>query len=83
MRMYVFLAVIVVFVGGLAYVLARARRAVRVGRRRRAVGVRLDAVVRRAEEAHRQRTEAADTGAALTALLPAIKQDRDGPRRVA
>lgn len=84
--MYVILAAIVLLVAGLlllVFLLARGIMAVREGRRRRAVGARLAAVAERAGEADRQRREAADVGAALTTLLPAIQQAKDGPRRVA
>jgi uncharacterized MAPEG superfamily protein len=84
--MYVIVAAIVLLVAGLlllAFLLARGLKAVRVGRRRRVVGARLAAVAERAGEADRQRREAADVGAALTALLPAIQPAKQGPRRVA
>jgi hypothetical protein len=83
-RMYVILAILVALIAAcLFFVVTRALMAVREGRRRRAVGVRLAAVVARAEETHRQRREVADSGAALTTLLPAIQQAKEGPRRVA
>jgi uncharacterized MAPEG superfamily protein len=83
MHMYVILAVFVLIAVGLLFLLDRVLKAVREGRRRRAVHVRLAAMAARAEEADRQRRETADSGAALTALLPAIKQVKEGPRRVA
>ena len=83
MRMYVILAVFVLIAAGLIVLLDRVLKAVREGRRRRAVHTRLAAMAVRAEEADRQRREVADSSAALTTLLPAIKQAKEGPRRVA
>ena len=83
MRMYVILAVVVLILAVLVVLLDRVIKAVREGRRRRVAHVRLDAAATRAEEADRRRREAADSSAALTALLPAIKQAKEGPRRVA
>jgi hypothetical protein len=83
-HMYVILAIFVVLISaGLFFVVARAVMAVREGRKRRAVSVRLAAVAARAEETHRQRRAVADSSAALTTLLPAIQQAKEGPRRVA
>ena len=81
--MYVILALVVLLVAALFFLSARALMAVREGRRRRAMAARLDAVAARAEKTHRQRKEVAESGAALTTLLPAIQQAKDGPRRVA
>jgi hypothetical protein len=83
MRMYVILGVLVIILLFLLILLGYTLRAVRGGRKRRAVYTRLAAVAVRAEEAAEQRKEAADKGAALTALLPAIKPAKEGPRRVA
>ncbi len=86
MCLQVILAAVVLLVAGLlllACLLAHGLMTVRAGRRHRAVADRLDAVAERAGEAHRQRREAAAVGAALTTLLPAIQQAKQGPRRVA
>jgi Na+-translocating ferredoxin:NAD+ oxidoreductase RnfD subunit len=81
--MYVILALVVLLAAALFFLGARALMAVQEGRRRRAMADRLAAVVVQAKETHRQRTEVAESGAALTALLPAIQQAKEGPRRVA
>ena len=81
--MYVILALVVLLAAALFFLGARALMAVQEGRRRRTMAARLDAVVVQAEETHRQRTEVAESGAALTTLLPAIQQAKEGPRRVA
>ncbi len=84
--MYVILALVVVLVllvAALFFLGAYALMGVREGRKRRAMADRLAAVAAQAEQAHRQRKERAESGAALTALLPAIQQAKEGPRRVA
>jgi len=81
--MYVILALVVLLVAALFFLGARALMAVQEGRRRRAMAARLDAVAAQAEKTHRQRKEVAESGAALTTLLPAIQQAKEGPRRVA
>jgi hypothetical protein len=82
-RMYVILALVILLAAGLFFLSARAFMAVQEGRRRRVMGVRLAAVAVQAEETHKQQQEVAESGAALTALLPAIQQAKEGPRRVA
>jgi hypothetical protein len=81
--MYVFLTIIVLLVAGLLFLLARARLVIQAARKRRVMGERLAAAAERAERTDRQRRETADSGAALTTLLPAIQSAKDGPRRVA
>jgi hypothetical protein len=81
--MYVILALVVLLVAALFFLGARALMAVQEGRRRRVMATRLAAVAVQAEKTHRQRKERAESGAALTTLLPAIQQAKEGPRRVA
>jgi len=81
--MYVILALVVLLAAGLFFLAARASLAVKEGRRRRGMAAQLAAVAVQAEETHRQRQEVAESGAALTALIPAIQQAKEGPRRVA
>jgi hypothetical protein len=81
--MYVIFVVVLALVAGLLFLLDRALKAVQEGRRRRAAGIRLAAAVAQAEQAARHRRAAADAGAALTTVLPAIQQAEQGPRRVA
>jgi hypothetical protein len=82
-RMYVILALVFLFAAALFVPFARAIMAVQEGRKRRVMAARLDAVGVQAEKTHRQRTAVAESGAALTTLLPAIQQAKEGPRRVA
>ena len=83
MGMYLILALVALLILGVscltAYLLTAARRA----RRRQAVPERLNAVVARAEQEARERKARAKASAALTAVLPAIKQDDHAPRSVA
>ena len=83
MGMYLILALVALLILGVscltAYLLTAARRA----RRRQAVAERLNAVVARAEQEARERKATAKASAALTAVLPAIKQDDHAPRSVA
>lgn len=84
--MYVILALVVLLAAGLLFLLtvvARARLAVREGRRRRDMAARLAAVAVQVDETHRQEQEVQESGAALTTLLPAIQPAKEGPRRVA
>jgi len=80
--MYVIFVVVIALVAGLLFLLDRALKAVREGRRRRAAGLRLAAAAARAEEVARRRRAAADASGALTSVLPAIQQAERGPRRV-
>jgi Sec-independent protein translocase protein TatA len=81
--MYVILVLVALLLLGLScltgYVVTARRRA----RKRQAIAARLNAVVAHAEQEHRDRRAAAKASAALTAVLPAIKQDEQSPRRVA
>ncbi|MGH3292871.1 MAG: hypothetical protein ACRDP7_13780, partial [Trebonia sp.] len=52
-------------------------------RHERAVEARLNAVLAHAEREQRERRAAAKASAALTAVLPAISQEDQEPRRVA
>jgi len=83
MRMYVILVLAAVLLLGLLCLAVYLARTVRTARKRQSVADRLAAVVAQAEQEHRDRTAAARASAALTAVLPAIKQDERGPRRVA
>jgi Sec-independent protein translocase protein TatA len=81
--MYVILALVALLILGVscltAYLVTAARRA----RKRQAVADRLNAVAARAEQEHKERKADAKAGAALTAVLPVIKQDDQAPRSVA
>jgi hypothetical protein len=83
MRMYVILVLAALLLLGLscltAYVVTARRRAMK----RQAVAARLNAVAVQAQQEHRHRTAAAKASAALTTVLPAIKQDEGSPRHVA
>jgi Flp pilus assembly protein TadB len=86
MRMYVILALSALLIIGLAFLAvcyARSRQRARKARRQQAVEERLNAVVTQAEREHRDRRAAASASAALTEVLPAIKQGDQVPRRVA
>ncbi len=87
MRMYVITALSAVLLIGLAVLAVyyvRSRRGARQARRQQALAERLNAIVAEAEREHRNRKAAAKASAALTEVLPAIKQEGDQePRRVA
>jgi Flp pilus assembly protein TadB len=86
MRMYVILVLSVLLFLGLAFLgtsFVRAQQNARRTRKQEAVAARLDAVVAQAEQEHKERKAAAQASAALTAVLPAIKQGDQAPRRVA
>jgi Flp pilus assembly protein TadB len=86
MRMYVILVLSALLLLGLAFLgayLVRARQITRRARKRQAVAARLNAVVAQAEQEHKERKAAAQASAALTTVLPAIKQGDQAPRRVA
>jgi len=87
MRMYVILVLSALLLFGLAFLgtyFVRAQQTARRARKQQAVAARLDAVVAQAEQEHKERTDAAKASAALTTVLPAIKQgDHQAPRRVA
>jgi sensor domain CHASE-containing protein len=83
--MYVTLILAALLIFGLAFLavhFARDRQRVRTARKQQAVAARLNAVVAQAERQHRERNAAAEASAALTTVLPAIKQE-DRTRRVA
>jgi hypothetical protein len=83
MRMYVILLLAATLLLGLSCLAAYLATARRNARKRQAVAARLDAVVAQAEREGNERKAAAKASAALTAVLPAIKQDERAPRRVA
>lgn len=83
MRMYVIVAVVVVLAAGLLLLLDRALKAVRAGRRRRELGMRLYNAAAQAAATERQRRAAVDASNSLTAVLPAIPQGDRVPRKVA
>ena len=86
MRMYVVLALSALLIIGVAFLTvcyARSRQRAREKRRQQAVAARLNALVARAEREHQHRKAAAKASAALTEVLPAIKQGDQAPRRVA
>jgi Flp pilus assembly protein TadB len=86
MRMYVILVLSALLLLGLAFLgayLVRARQITRRARKQEAVAARLNAVVAQAERERAERKAAAQASAALTAVLPAIKQGDQAPRRVA
>ena len=86
MRMYVILVLSVLLLLGLAFLgtyFFRAKQNARRARKQQAVAARLDAVVAQAAHEHKERTDAAKASAALTTVLPAIKQGDQEPRRVA
>jgi hypothetical protein len=84
--MYVTLVLAALLIIGLAFLAAhfvRTRQRARKARKQQAVAARLNAVVARAERERRERKATAQASAALTTVLPAIKQDDLAPRRVA
>ena len=81
--MYVIAVAAVVIIAGLLYLLDRALKAVQTGRRRRDLAVRMAAATDYAEKQAESRKEAKESSAALTSVLPSIKQPEKGPRRVA
>lgn len=86
MRMYVTLALLALLIIALASLVAHLlvdRQRARAARKQQAVAARLNAVVAQAEREHSERTAAARASAALTMVLPAIKQGDQVPRRVA
>jgi Tfp pilus assembly protein PilX len=83
MRMYVTLVLAALLLLGLSGLTAYLVTARRKARKRQAVAARLAAVVAQAEREHKVRTDAAEASAALTTVLPAIRDDERAPRRVA
>lgn len=86
MRMYVILVLSVLLLLGLACLGAyfiKAQQNARRARKQEAVAARLDAAVAQAAQEHKERKAAAQASAAITTVLPAIKQGDQTPRRVA
>ena len=86
MRMYVIFVLSALLLLGLAFLgvyFVRAQQNVRRARKARAVAARLNAVVAQAEQERRERKAAAQASAAITTVLPAIKQGDRAPRHVA
>ena len=83
MRMYVILVLAALLILGLSSLTAYLVTARREARKRQAVAARLAAVAAQAEREHKVRTDAAKASAALTTVLPAIRDDERAPRRVA
>lgn len=81
--MYVVFAVAVVLVAGLLFLLDRALKAVRRGRRRRDAAIRLAPAMAQAEEKAQRKAAATKARNALTTVLPAIQKEDRGPRHVA
>jgi hypothetical protein len=83
MRMYVTWVLAALLLLGLSSLTAYLVTARRKARKRQAVAARLAAVVAQAEREHKVRADAAEASAALTTVLPAIRDDEPAPRRVA
>jgi hypothetical protein len=83
MRMYVIVPVAIVLIAGLLFLLDRALKAVKAGRRRRDIATRMAPALAYAEEKAKQRKQVKEASSALTSVLPAIQQEERGPRRVA
>lgn len=86
MRMYVIFVLSVLLLVGLAvlgFYFVRAQQNARRARKQQAVAARLNAIVAQAEQEHKERKAAAQASAALTTVLPAIKQGDQAPRHVA
>jgi Tfp pilus assembly protein PilX len=83
MRMYVTLVLAALLLIGLSGLTAYLVTVRRKARKRQAVAARLAAVAAQAEREHKVRTDAAEASAALTTVLPAIRDDERAPRRVA
>jgi len=86
MRMYVIVILCALLVIGLVFLavhFVRGRQRARAARKQQAVAARLNAVVAQAEQERKERKAAAQASAALTTVLPAIKQGDQAPRHVA
>jgi len=81
--MYVTLVLAALLLLGLSCLAAYVSTTMRRARKRQAVAARLNAVVAQAEQEHRDRNAAAKASAAITTVLPAIKQGERAPRNVA
>lgn len=82
MYVIVVVAIVVVFAGGLVFLLDRALKAIEKGRRRREAGMRLYAAASQAEVRENHRKAKENESKALTTVLPAILKT-DKPRKVA
>ena len=86
MRMYVIVILCALLIIGLVFLavhFVRDRQRARTARKQQAVAARLNAVVAQAERERKERKAAAQASAALTMVLPAIKQGDQTPRHVA
>ena len=86
MRMYAIVILCALLVSGLVFLavhFVRGRQRARAARKQQAVAARLNAVVAQAEQERKERKAAAQASAALTTVLPAIKQGDQAPRHVA
>jgi len=83
MRMYVTFVLAALLLIGLSSLTAYLVTARRKARKRQAVAARLAAVAAQAEREYKVRADAAKASAALTTVLPAIRDDDRAPRRVA
>jgi len=86
MRMYAIVILCALLVIGLVFLavhFVRDRQRARAARKQQAVAARLNAVVAQAEQERKERKAAAQASAALTTVLPAIKQGDQAPRHVA
>ena len=83
MRMYVILVLSALLLLGLSGLTAYLIAARRNASRQRAVAARLEAVAAQAAREHDDAAAAAEASSALTTVLPAIRDDRWSPRRVA
>jgi hypothetical protein len=81
--MYVIFVLAIILVACLFFLLDRALKAIQRGRRRREASERLIAAAKAAEEQHKQQKARHEESSALTNVLPAIRGDDDGPRKVA
>jgi len=86
MRMYVIVILCALLIIGLVFLavhFVRGRQRARVARKQQAVAARLNAMVAQAEQERKERRAAAQASAAITTVLPAIKQGDRAPRHVA
>jgi type II secretory pathway pseudopilin PulG len=81
--MYVIFVLAIILIACLFFLLDRALKAIQRGRRRREASERLAAAARAAEEQHKHQKARHEESTALTNVLPAIRGDDDGPRKVA
>ena len=89
-RMYVIFVLAIIIIACLFFLLDRALKAIQRGRRRRDASERLVAAAIAAEEQHRRQEQQRrqqkaqhEASTALTNVLPAIRTEDDGPRKVA